>query len=153
MYCPKSTRLQDFRAAPTRSYPSSASPSFPMQVPLRLSSPAPQRSLHTSPHAEPTFWEPALQDLQLHASYLIFQGVPLHLSQELLPASQLPFCGAALIYYAIEESNPACSQRRCYFWFFSSFFSQLCYSNWLPPPARGTENNLFPFQGRRNGRV
>lgn len=125
MYCSKSTGLQDFRAEPTWSYPGSTSPSFPVQMSLRLSSPAWQHSLYTSPHPEPTFWEPALQDLLLHTSYLIFQWVPPHLSWRLLPASQLPFCGVGLIERAVEESSPARSQTRCYFWFFFSFFSHL----------------------------
>lgn len=158
MYCSKSTGLQDFRAEPTWSYPGSTSPSFPMQMSLRLSSPAWQHSLYTSPHPEPTFWEPALQDLLLHTSYLIFQWVPPHLSWRLLPASQLPFCGVGLIERAVEESSPARSQTRCYFWFFSSFFfsptlRNYSYSNRLPPTAWGMENNFFSLRSRWNGVV
>lgn len=158
MYCSKSTGPQDFRAEPTWSYPSSTSPSLPAQMSLRLSSPAWQHSLHTSPHPKPTFWEPTVQDLQLHTSYLIFQGVPPHLSWRLLPASQLPFCGAGLIERALEESSPARSQKRCYFWFFSSFFSHLRWGT----TAIQTDclrlfevwkTIFFSVWGRRNGMV
>lgn len=157
MYCSKSTGLQDFRAEPTWSYPTSTSPSFPVQMSLRLSSPAWQHSLHTSPHPKPTFWEPAPQDLQLHTSYLIFQGVPPHLSWRLLPASQLPFCGAGLIERVVEESSPARSHRRCYFWFFSSFF--LTYAEELQLfkltacACLRYGKQFFSVRGRRNGTV
>lgn len=54
-----------------------------------------------------------------------FPGVSRHLSQKLLPASQLPFCGAVLIQCAVEAAKPACAQSRYYFWFFSSLFVHL----------------------------
>lgn len=157
MYCSKSTGLQDFRAEPTWSYPSSTSPSPPVQ--MSWGYPA----LHDNTPSTPRPTRANILGAStagFAAPYQLFNFPGSTTSSFLEAAACQP---AAILWSGVDRARcgrikPCTLSEKVLFLvllflFFSPTLRNYSYSNWLPPPAWGMENNFFSVQGRRNGMV